>query len=89
MQKRFVSEIEIPENVSETVDEEVAAFKGSGYQNRERREIDAIKFKCWNCDQIGHSFYDCPSEKRNLFYFRCGEKNIPTPQCKKHPKKKN
>lgn len=90
-QRRFVSEVEMPENIDEVSEDEgeIAAFKYQGNQNRDRREIDTRKFKCWNCDQMGHSFYDCPSEKRNIFCYRCGEKNINTPDCKKHPKNKN
>lgn len=90
-QKKLVSEIEIPEMVEELVEEEgeIAAFRYQGQQNRERKEIDTRHFKCWNCDQVGHSFYDCPSETRNLFCFRCGEKNITTVQCKKHQKNKS
>ncbi|KAI8118204.1 hypothetical protein CVS40_10057 [Lucilia cuprina] len=88
-QKKHVSELEVRESVDELEEEEeeLAAFRYQG--NRERKELDTRHYKCWNCDQIGHSFYDCPSEKRTLFCFRCGEKNITTPQCKKHSKNRN
>ncbi|XP_046812550.1 uncharacterized protein LOC124421427 [Lucilia cuprina] len=90
-QRRFVSEIDNREDKEEIDYEtsEVAALQYGQFKNRNRKEIDTSKFKCWNCDQIGHSFYDCPSEKRNLFCFKCGEKNVSTPQCSKHPKNRD
>lgn len=88
MQKRVVSEVDMSENIDEetSIDTEIAAIKFQGYHNRERKEIDTKNFKCWNCGEIGHSFHDCQSEKRSLFCFRCGEKNVTSPQCKKHSK---
>lgn len=88
--KRYVSEIDslnIEKEVVET-EGEIAAFK---YQNsqRERKEIDTSKFKCWNCDHIGHSYYECPSKTRILHCFRCGEKNVTTLECTKHSKNRS
>lgn len=90
-QNKHISEIESGNNIEALVDgeEEVAAFRYQGSRSKERKDLDTRHFKCWNCDQIGHSFYDCPSEKRNLFCFRCGEKNVTTPQCKNHSKNGN
>lgn len=87
-QRRFISEIDISEREDEVAESEceIAAIKYRNFQNSEGRELDTRKFKCWNCDQIGHSYYDCPSDKRNVFCFRCGEKNVTTPNCKKHTK---
>lgn len=89
--KMQVSELETIENTDAIFDEdeEIAALKYQANHNKERKDLDTRHYKCWNCDQIGHSFYDCPVEKRNLFCFRCGEKNITTPQCKKHSKNRN
>lgn len=36
---------------------------------------------CWNCDDIGHNFQDCPSYMRNLFCYSCGYKNVTKPNC--------
>lgn len=82
-QKRFVAEVDFNNDQNEAEnEEELAAINYKRFQDRKFH--DTSKFKCWNCDQQGHSFYDCPSDKRTLFCFRCGEKNVTTPQCKKH-----
>lgn len=36
---------------------------------------------CWNCDQQGHSFVECPSIQRRLFCYKCGQKNVTAPDC--------
>lgn len=83
-QKRNVAEIEtnLDDDQEETDEGEVAAMFSRNIHKR--KEIDTTNFKCWNCDQKGHSFYECPSENRYLFCYKCGEKNVTTPQCKKH-----
>lgn len=91
-QKKFVTEIEHSEDIGDKDDEidcEIAALQHRGFSQKPRKEIDTKNFKCWNCDQIGHSFYDCPLEERKLFCFRCGEKNVTTPRCKNHAKNKS
>lgn len=84
VQKRFVSEIE--QSMGEENEEQQYEVAAIQHRQNTRKEVDTSHYKCWNCDQVGHSFYDCPLEKRNLFCFRCGEKNVSTPQCKKHQK---
>lgn len=37
---------------------------------------------CWNCDDIGHTFMDCPAA-RKIFCYGCGAKNVVRPQCPK------
>lgn len=90
VKKRFVTEIEIHKEIdtSSDIEAEVSALKYQGFQNRERKEFDTSKFRCWNCDQIGHSWYDCPSESRNLFCYSCGRKNVSKVncQCRNHSK---
>lgn len=39
-------------------------------------------FKCWNCDNNGHSWQDC-LEDRTIFCYGCGTKNVYKPQCPK------
>lgn len=36
--------------------------------------------KCWNCDQIGHTFFDCMDTKR-VFCYGCGLKDTYKPKC--------
>lgn len=36
---------------------------------------------CWNCDDIGHAYFDCQNPIRNVFCFGCGAKNVYRPQC--------
>ncbi|KAI8119581.1 hypothetical protein CVS40_8859 [Lucilia cuprina] len=38
---------------------------------------------CWNCKTLGHSFVECDSEQRNLFYYKYGFENVITPKCLK------
>lgn len=49
--------------------------------------IDAVQHpsrlvKCWNCEEQGHYWEDCESE-RKIFCYGCGEKNTYKPQCSK------
>lgn len=82
--KPKVGELEFSDQIEDQEqDLDVSALNFNDKRNK--RVIDTSKFKCWNCDQTGHSFYECPSDKRSLFCFRCGEKNVTTPKCpKKH-----
>ena len=41
-----------------------------------------IKSKCWNCDEIGHHWENC-LEKRSIFCYGCGTKNVYKPNCVK------
>lgn len=89
--RRFVSEIEENNGAENNLENnhEVEAFKFHKNLNHVKNNIDTSRFKCWNCDQVGHSFYDCPSKERKLFCYRCGEKNVTTPQCpKRHQENK-
>lgn len=36
---------------------------------------------CWNCQNSGHVFRDCPASHRNLFCFKCGKPNTISPKC--------
>lgn len=38
---------------------------------------------CYNCDDIGHHFKDCPSPIKRVFCHGCGDKGIYLPQCQK------
>lgn len=40
-------------------------------------------FKCWNCDEQGHSYQDCEVATRNTFCYGCGAKNVYKPQCQR------
>lgn len=67
--RRIVNEINIDEN--EFINETRDCFQV------EENNLTV----CWNCDDIGHSFQDCPSYKRNLFCYSCGYKNVTKPNC--------
>lgn len=45
------------------------------------RKKDPSQYVCFNCSEKGHGFRDCPSEQRLLFCYRCGEKNVTSPNC--------
>ena len=38
---------------------------------------------CWNCEQHGHNFMECQNVQRRLFCYKCGQKNVTTPNCDK------
>lgn len=61
----------------EDEDGEVEAFNTS----RNFKKRDQSQYVCFNCEEKGHGFRDCPSEKRFLFCYRCGEKNVTSPNC--------
>lgn len=42
--------------------------------------------KCFNCQEMGHSFRKCPKERVGLFCFRCGKQNVTTNDCVDCPK---
>lgn len=47
--------------------------------------VDAVNqsaqsMKCWNCEEIGHSWQDCLKD-RIIFCYGCGTKNVFKPQC--------
>lgn len=41
---------------------------------------DTSKYKCWNCETIGHSFIECTRERR-IFCYHCGKVGVITPNC--------
>lgn len=51
-------------------------------------EVEAIgsprgnpaRYRCYNCEAVGHSYVDCPEERR-LFCYRCGKGGFITPKC--------
>lgn len=36
---------------------------------------------CWNCDEVGHTFFDCTVATKNVFCYGCGAKNAYRPTC--------
>lgn len=36
---------------------------------------------CWNCDENGHRFMDCPKPQAILFCYRCGQKGFSLGNC--------
>lgn len=53
-------------------------------------EVNAIErsssLKCWNCDELGHSYHDCLKDKR-VFCYGCGAVDTYKPTCPKCSKK--
>lgn len=43
---------------------------------------DRNRLACWNCDEVGHTYMDCASQ-RTIFCYGCGAKNVIRPQCPK------
>lgn len=40
-----------------------------------------ITMACWNCDEEGHRFMDCPKPQAVLFCYRCGRKGYSLRSC--------
>lgn len=51
-------------------------------ENDDFADICAVQHKitCWNCDKIGHTFFDC-MEIRKVFCYGCGIKDTYKPNC--------
>lgn len=67
--RRMVNEIFVSE-------EEAIGGCNSNYQVEENNLSI-----CWNCDDIGHNFQDCPSYSRRVFCYSCGYKDVTKPNC--------
>lgn len=71
-------------NIRRTV-AEVQYEEQSTDENRSEACVDAINkdsstVKCWNCDEFGHFWDDCLTD-RIVFCYGCGIKNVYKPQC--------
>lgn len=60
---------------------------------QEEAEIHALqsshgKFKCWNCEEVGHVWENCLAARR-VFCYGCGRPNIYKPQCQNCLSKKS
>lgn len=51
--------------------------------NNRLAKPDYSGIKCWNCLSLGHSYIYCPEETRAVFCYKCGERGVVTPKCKK------
>lgn len=40
-------------------------------------------YRCYNCDEEGHTYHDCQVATRNVFCYGCGAKGIYRPQCQR------
>lgn len=45
-------------------------------------EVSALSLTCWNCNQMGHRYQDCLSD-RTVFCYGCGAPNMYKPNCAK------
>lgn len=54
---------------------------------RNRAPPNTLKWTCWNCDQIGHSYRECDLDHQGIFCYTCGQKGVVSPKCDRcHPK---
>lgn len=44
---------------------------------------------CWNCKEIGHTFFDCNEDITRKFCFGCGRENVRKPDCFNCQKRKS
>ncbi|XP_062698108.1 uncharacterized protein LOC134284019 [Aedes albopictus] len=50
-------------------------------QQEEATNGQRIAMLCWNCDEEGHRFMDCPKPQAILFCYRCGRKGYSLRSC--------
>ncbi|XP_062713751.1 uncharacterized protein LOC134290601 [Aedes albopictus] len=50
-------------------------------QQEEAPNGQRIAMLCWNCDEEGHRFMDCPKPQAILFCYRCGRKGYSLRSC--------
>ncbi|KAI8121827.1 hypothetical protein CVS40_7193 [Lucilia cuprina] len=87
---RQVDEISV-ESLGESIncdeaDEEFDPQIESLKVNKQYVKGDYSKIKCWNCLRSGHSYIYCPETTRFLFCFKCGHRDVTTPECNNaHP----
>lgn len=67
--------------ISEVFEDDMNPHRGENAQNSDSEVCLVVKSgKCWNCDNVGHSFIDC-LEPRTVFCYGCGAKNVYKPKC--------
>lgn len=71
--RRQVHEIEMSEQDESNLVEEMSMQVSNGRK----------MLSCWNCDQKGHSYFDCQNPQRRLFCYKCGQKDVTSPNCGK------
>lgn len=52
----------------------------SQYQ-RNVEQTGQATLRCWNCEEDGHRFMDCPKPQAILFCYRCGQKGYSLRSC--------
>lgn len=86
--RRNVSNNTFPGNFPRRNIAEVDFSENSEFFNSSNNEhVDGIDqkttvTKCWNCDELGHTWPDCLG-KRTIFCYGCEAKNTYRPQCQK------
>lgn len=56
---------------------------GSCPDSTEVNAFSPSKIKCWNCQELGHRFTDCPVKEKKLFCHGCGRGGITSLNCPK------
>lgn len=57
---------------------EALQLRGSGPMEPNHQQRS---WRCWNCQQLGHGFFDCAEPIKRRFCFSCGQKDVLKPQC--------
>lgn len=84
-----VNEIEEPKETS-NLQMHYSVNLDSSHDQLSNEEVEAIgnirhdtsKYRCYNCEMIGHSYIECTKERR-IFCYRCGKVGYVTPNCPK------
>ena len=58
-----------------------AARQGQQQEGEQQANHRRQAMSCWNCDDEGHRFMDCPKPQAVLFCYRCGRKGYSLRSC--------
>lgn len=81
--KRYINEVVLESSDTEEIVEEMKLKNSHTDQRTNTKEDRRNAVVCWNCQQVGHVFMDCPSMQRSLFCYKCGLTGVITPRCPK------
>lgn len=81
--KRAVSAIDDEDWYDESVEAVGPRYRNPNATTYPNAPIKPQHLLCWNCEEIGHTFWRCPKEQQRLHCFGCGTANVTKKDCKR------